>query len=90
MHFNHHIYPQILISLDAHQLCSSQASPPHVPHWSWDSSTSVVTTLMVGRPGFDFRQVQGFLLFAIAPTTSLGPAKPAIQRLPEGGLFSRE
>jgi hypothetical protein len=39
--------------------------------WSRDSSVSIVTSLWVGRPGFDSRQ--GIFLFATKSRPALGP-----------------
>jgi hypothetical protein len=41
----------------------------------------IVTRLRAGRPGFDFRQGQGFLLLTTVSRTALGPTQPPIQRV---------
>jgi hypothetical protein len=53
-----------------------------LPFRSRYSSVSMVTSLQAGRLGFDFREGQGFFLFAIASITALGLTQPPIQWVP--------
>jgi len=50
-----------------------------VIHRRRDSSVSVVTRLRDGRQPFDSRQGQGFVLFATASRTALGPTQSPMQ-----------
>jgi hypothetical protein len=46
-------------------------------------SVSIVTKLWTGRPGFDSRQGQRFLLFPTASKLALGPTQPRTQWISE-------
>jgi hypothetical protein len=50
------------------------------------SSGSVVTRLQSGRPGFDSRRGQGFILFATASRPLLGPTQPLFPEVNQPGL----
>jgi len=49
---------------------------------NWNNLFSTVTVLQTERPGFDYWQGKGLILFTTASRLALGPTQPLTQLVP--------